>query len=94
MLEPIRDNVVLKVIEEKNETAGGILLSSGAVEKPMRGVVLAVNEEFVMPDGSLKKAECAVGDTVVYGRSHGTEVKHSGETYLVIAEEFILAREK
>ena len=94
MLEPVRDNIVLKVIEENNETAGGIILSAGAVEKPCRGVVLAVNESFAMPDGSMKKAECAVGDTVVYGRSHGTEVKHGGEVYLVIAEEFILAKEK
>lgn len=57
------------------------------------GEVVAANDSFIMADGSEKKCEVEVGDIVYFGKSHGTEIKHDGETYLVISEEFILCKE-
>ncbi|WP_010322153.1 co-chaperone GroES [Marinobacterium stanieri] len=93
MLNPVRDNIILDVIEQETTTSGGIVLPGSAVEKPYRGVVVAVNESFAMPDGTVKKAETAVGDIVYFGKTHGTEVQYQNKPYLVISEEFILCKE-
>jgi len=93
MLEPIRDQIILDVVEQQTTTSSGIVLPDSAVEKPYMGVVLAVNEEFTMPDGTVKKAETKVGDIVYFGKSHGTEIQYRDKKYLVISEEFILCKE-
>jgi chaperonin GroES len=93
MLKPIRDNIVLKVIEQENQTASGLYIPESSLEKPYRGEVVAANESFTMPDGSVKACEVGVGDIVYFGKTHGTEVKHEGDKYLVISEEFILCKE-
>ena len=94
MLKPIRDHVVLKLIEEKAESAGGIVRPIKAIEEPYRGVVVNVNETYTMPDGSSKKAEVIVGDIVYYGKTHGTEIiDRKGEKFLLISEEFLICKE-
>ncbi len=93
MLKPVRDQIILDVIEQETTTRGGIVLPGSAVEKPYRGVVVAVNESFTMPDGSVKAAETELGDIVYFGKTHGTEVQYQGKQYLVISEEFILCKE-
>lgn len=93
MLKPIRDNVVLEIIEQEAVSQGGILIPGSALEKPYQGRVVAANRSFAMPDGSIKECEVAVGDVVYFGKTHGTEVKTGGKSYLVIAEEFILCKE-
>lgn len=93
MLKPIRDNIILKIIEQDAVSAGGIVLPGSSVEKPYRGEVVACNKEFSMPDGSIKQCEVEVGDVVLFGKTHGTEVKSGGEKYLVISEDFILCKE-
>lgn len=93
MLKPIRDNIVLEIIEQEAVSQGGIVLPGSALEKPYRGRVVAANEVFTMADGTAKECEVAVGDVVYFGKTHGTEVKQGDTTYLVIAEEFILCKE-
>jgi chaperonin GroES len=93
MLKPVRDNIILDVIEQETKTSGGIVLPGSAVEKPYRGVVIAVNETFSMPDGTVKTAETKLGDVVYFGKTHGTEVQHGDKKYLVISEDFILCKE-
>lgn len=93
MLKPVRDQIILDVIEQETTTRGGIVLPGASVEKPYRGVVVAVNDEFTMPDGTVKQAECVLGDIVYFGKTHGTEVQFQGKKYLVISEEFILCKE-
>lgn len=92
MLKPINDHIVLQIIEQENKTQGGIILPTAATEKPYHGRVVACNAEYRMPDGSVKATEVAVGDIVMFGKTHGTEVVHNNEKYLVIAEEFILCK--
>lgn len=94
MLKPIRDNIIVKPIEQETVTKGGILLPGSSLEKPYQGVVVARNETFFMPDGTQKQAETHIGDIVIYGKHHGTEIEYNHEKYLVISEEFILCKEK
>jgi len=93
MLKPIRDNIVLEVIEQEAVSKGGIIIPGSALEKPYQGRVVAANSSFYMPDGSFKCCELLVGDIVYFGKTHGTEIKTGDKTYLVIAEEFILCKE-
>lgn len=93
MLKPIRDNIILELIEQEAVSAGGIVLPGASLEKPYRGVVVACNESFAMHDGSVKQCEVAIGDTVLFGKTHGTDVKHGNKTYRVIGEQFILCKE-
>lgn len=93
MLKPVRDNIVLDVIEQEAKTQGGIVLPGTALEKPYRGVVVAANDSFSMPDGTVKQCEVNVGDIVYFGKTHGTEIKYDGKPYLLISEEFILCKE-
>lgn len=92
-LKPVRDNIVLEVIEQEAVSQGGIVLPGSALEKPYCGHVVAANETFRMPDGSQKECEVQVGDVVYFGKTHGTEIKQGDTTYLVISEEFILCKE-
>lgn len=93
MLKPVRDNIILEVIEQDAVSAGGIVIPTASLEKPYCGRVVAANDTFYMPDGSLKQCELAVGDIVYFGKTHGTEIKQGGKAYLVISEEFILCKE-
>lgn len=93
MLKPIRDNVILEVIEQEAVSKGGIVLPGAAIEKPYTGRVVAANDSFSMPDGSIKQCEVKEGDIVYFGKTHGTEVKQGDKLYLVISEEFILCKE-
>ncbi len=93
MLKPIRDQIVIEPIEQPTQSAGGIVLPGSALEKPFKGKVVAANSEFTMPDGSVKSCEVEVGDTVYFGKTHGTEIPHEGKKLLVVSEEFILCKE-
>lgn len=91
-LTPIGGKVVLEVEEQETTTAGGIVLPGAALDKPFKGVVVAANAQYTMPDGSKKDGECQVGDTVYFGKSHGSAIKHGDREYLVIDEDLILAK--
>nr|WP_067285732.1 co-chaperone GroES [Marinobacterium profundum] len=93
MLKPVGDNIILEVIEQEAVSAGGIVLPGTAVEKPHRGRVLAANPSYYTPTGAFRTSEIAPGDVVLFGKTHGTEVKFEGKPYLVISEEFILCKE-
>ena len=93
MLKPIRDNVVLELIEQEAVSAGGIVLPGSSLEKPYRGVVVARNKQFVMPDGTIKQCELDIGDVAVFGKTHGTDIKYGETTYRVISEDLILCKE-
>lgn len=93
MLKPVGDNLILAVIEQEALSAGGIVLPGSALEKPHRARVVAANVGHYTPTGIYRTSEVAVGDIVLFGKTHGTEVKHEGKPYLVISEEFILCKE-
>lgn len=91
MIKPLYDRVVVKVLEEEEKTAGGIVLPDTAKEKPQKGEVLAVGPGAVREDGTRVPPEVKTGDKVLFAKYAGTEVKVDGEELLILRESDILA---
>lgn len=89
-LKPMGDRIVVKPIAGEEKTAGGIILPDTAQEKPMRAKVLSVGPGRVLDNGKTVKLEVKVGDTVLFGKYGGTEVKVEGEEYVILQEREIL----
>ncbi|HOI30252.1 MAG TPA: co-chaperone GroES [Melioribacteraceae bacterium] len=85
-IQPLHDRVIVKPKEAEETTKGGIILPDTAKEKPIEGTVVAVGEGRVKEDGSVEKLTVKAGDTVLYGKYSGTEVKIDGEEYLIMRE--------
>jgi len=90
-IRPLHDRVIVKRVEEETTSAGGIILTGSATEKPSRGEVKAVGNGKILEDGSVRPLELKVGDSILFGKYSGTEVKLDGEEYLVMREEDVLA---
>ena len=90
-LRPLHDRVIVKRMEEERVSAGGIVIPDSATEKPIRGEVLAVGNGKILENGEKRALDIKVGDTVLFGKYSGTEVKVEGEELLVMREEDIMA---
>ncbi len=90
-LKPMGDKVIVRVLEQEEKTAGGIVLPDTAKEKPQQGEVLAVGKGRISDKGKLLPPEVAVGDRVVFARYVGSEVKEQGEKYLILEGRDLLA---
>ena len=90
-IRPLHDRVIVKRLEEEATSAGGIIIPDSATEKPSRGEVTAVGNGKVLDNGDVRPLELKVGDTVLFGKYSGTEVKLENEDYLVMREEDVLA---
>lgn len=90
-LRPLHDRVIVKRLEEEKKSAGGIIIPDNAAEKPMRGKVIAVGAGKRADDGKLMPMDVKEGDTVLFGKYSGTEVKVDGEDLLVMREDDIMA---
>ena len=92
-LKPLGDRLIVKAIEEDETTASGIVLPDTAKEKPQKGTVLAVGEGKWDEDGEKRiPLDVAEGDTVLYSKYGGTEIKVDGEELLVLRESDVLAK--
>jgi chaperonin GroES len=89
-IRPLQDRVIVKRMEEETTSAGGIVLPDSATEKPIRGEVLAVGPGKVLDNGDKRPLDVKVGDTVLFGKYSGTEVKINDEELLVMREEDIM----
>ena len=89
-LVPLGDRVVLKQRVAEETTKSGIVLTGQAKEKPQEAEVIAVGPGGVV-DGKEVKMELAVGQTVIYSKYAGTEVKLEGEEYMIVRQSDILA---
>lgn len=89
-IRPLHDRVLVRRAEEETTTAGGLVLPGSASEKPVTGTVIAVGNGKVLNDGTTHPLDVKVGDTVLFGKYSGTEVKFDGEEYLVMREEDIM----
>jgi len=90
-IRPIGDRIVVKATEQEETTRGGVILPDSAKEKPNRGKVLAIGHGRVNDEGKTVPLEIAVGNTVLYGKYSGTEVKIEGEEYVILQERDVLA---
>jgi chaperonin GroES len=89
-LRPLHDRLLVKRLEEKEQVQGGIIIPDTAKEKPQQAKVLAVGPGRVTDDGKPQPIEVKVGDTVVFGKYSGTEVKVDGDDLLIIREDDVL----
>ncbi|HEY5868021.1 MAG TPA: co-chaperone GroES [Candidatus Tectomicrobia bacterium] len=89
-LRPLQDRLLVKRLEEKEQVQGGIIIPDTAKEKPQEAKVLAVGPGRVTDDGKIQPIEIKVGDTVVFGKYSGTEVKVDGDDLLIIREDDVL----
>ena len=89
-LQPLGDKVVIKVKEEEKTTATGIILPDTAKEKPVMGEIVAVGSGETV-DGKKVALDVKEGDTVIYSKYAGSEVKLEGEEYLILRQSDILA---
>ncbi|MHC5248787.1 co-chaperone GroES [Enterococcus sp. LJL90] len=91
MLKPLGDRVIIQVASEEEKTVGGIVLASAAKEKPQTGSVIAVGEGRLLDNGEKVPASVKVGDTVMFEKYAGTEVKFEGTEYLIVSGKDIIA---
>ncbi len=89
-IRPLQDRVVVKRMEEEHTSAGGIVIPDSATEKPIRGEVVAVGTGKLLDNGKKHPVDLKVGDTVLFGKYSGTEVKINDEEYLVMREDDIM----
>ena len=89
-IKPLEDRVVVQANEAETTTASGLVIPDTAKEKPQEGTVLAVGPGR-FEDGARVPLDVKVGDKVLYSKYGGTEVKYSGEEYLVLSARDVLA---
>ena len=87
---PLHDRVVVKRLEEDQKTAGGIIIPDSAQEKPQTGKVLAVGNGTKSENGDVTPLDVKAGDTVLFGKWSGTEVKIDGDDLLIMKESDIM----
>ena len=90
-IRPLQDRVLIKRVREEEKTKGGIIIPDTAKEKPVEGKVIAVGNGVVQKDGSVRKLEVKAGDTVLFAKYSGSDIKLEGEDHLIMREEDILA---
>ena len=88
-VKPLHDRVLVQRVDEETKTAGGIIIPDAHTEKPAQGKVISVGSGYRLADGSIAKLEVKIGDTVLFGKYSGQEVKVSGEEFIIMKEEEI-----
>ncbi len=91
MLKPLGDRIVVKVIEDTEQTSGGIFIPDSAKEKPQKGEVVAVGLGKINEKGEREPLDVKVGDTVLYAKYAGTDVKMDGVEYKILSIKDALA---
>ena len=90
-VRPLHDRLIIQRVAEGEQTIGGIIVPDSAKEKPLRGKVFAVGQGKVRDDGSRQQPDVKDGDTILFGKYSGQEIKIEGEEYLILREDEVLA---
>ena len=91
MIKPLGDRIVIKVVEETEQTSGGLFIPDSAKEKPQRGEVVAVGLGKMNEKGEREPMDVKVGDTILYAKYSGTDVKVDGVEYKILSIKDALA---
>jgi len=91
-LQPLADRVVVKPIPKEEITKGGIVLPDTAQEKPQEGKVIAVGPGKLTDDGTRIAMDVKIGDTVIYSKYGGTEIKEGDDELIILRESDIQAK--
>jgi len=90
-IRPLHDRILVKREQEPERTASGLYIPDSAKEKPVQAKVIAVGNGKIGEDGKVRPLDIKAGDTVLFGKYSGSEVKLDGEEHLILREEDILA---
>jgi len=90
-LKPLHDRIIVEPSSAETTTASGILLPDSAQEKPQRGTVIGVGPGKRLDTGKLTQMDVKPGDTVLYGKYAGTEVKLGSRDYVILRQDDVLA---
>jgi chaperonin GroES len=88
---PLHDRILVKRIDEGEQKIGGIIIPDTAKEKPQQGKVVAVGAGKIKDDGGRITLDVKAGDTILFGKYSGQEIKLDGEEFLIMREEEVLA---
>ena len=88
---PLHDRVVVRQIDEEEKSAGGIIIPDTAKEKPSQGKIVAVGSGARNENGEITPLDVRVGDTILFGKWSGTEIKIDGEDLLIMKESDVMA---
>jgi chaperonin GroES len=89
-IRPLQDRLIIKRVAEENKTKGGLFIPDTAKEKPLEGKVIAVGNGKVLENGSVRPMDIKPGDTILFSKYAGTEIKLDGEDHLILREEDVL----
>ena len=89
-VRPLQDRVLVERTEDESRTAGGIIIPDNNKEKPQEGRVVATGPGYRLDDGGLRPLDVKEGDTILFGKYSGTEVKVDSKEYLIMKEDDIL----
>ena len=90
-LRPLHDRILVQRIEEQEQKVGGIIIPDTAKEKPQQGKVIAVGAGKADKDGKREPLDVQNGDTILFGKYSGQEIKVDGNEYLIMREDEVLA---
>ena len=89
-VRPLHDRILVRRMTEEETTAGGIIIPDSAKEKPQKGKVVATGKGRVTDEGKILPLEVQSGDSILFGKYSGTELKLEGEEFLMMREEDVL----
>lgn len=89
-IRPLQDRIIVERLEGEEKTAAGIIIPDSAKEKPQQGRVIAVGKGKVREDGTVQPLDLKSGDTILFGKYSGTEIKIDGDDYLIMREDDVL----
>ena len=90
-VRPLHDRIIVSRIEEGEQKVGGIIIPDSAKEKPQQGKVIAAGAGKSKDDGKRIPMDVKSGDTILFGKYSGQEIKLDGEEYLIMREDEVLA---
>lgn len=90
-VRPLHDRILVQRLEEGEQKIGGIIIPDTAKEKPQQGKVVAAGSGKVKDDGGRIALDVKAGDTILFGKYSGQEIKLDGEEYLIMREDEVLA---
>ena len=90
-VRPLHDRIIVQRLEEGEQKVGGIIIPDTAKEKPQQGKVIAAGNGKTNDDGKRIPLEITAGDTILFGKYSGQEIKLDGEDYLILREDEVLA---
>lgn len=89
-IRPLQDRLIVQRIDSEEKTASGLYIPDSAKEKPQQGKVIAVGKGRVRDDGTIQPLDLSEGDTILFGKYAGTEIKIDDQDFLIMREDDVL----